>query len=310
MRNMKTATLLALCLCLSGPALSAPPERFASPSLAANALVSAVRAKDIATLRTILGPAGDDIVYSGDSTADDEAGREFLAAYDAHSNVSQRDPMRAYLEVGNDNWVFPIPLVKTRAGWQFDAAAGRSEILARRIGGNELDAIEACLAYVDAQREYASVYRGAGVLEYAQHFVSSNGTHDGLYWEAKPGEAQSPLGPAFAEARAEGYAPRAAGSDVDHSAPFHGYYFKILKAQGPAARGGAYDYVADGRMIGGFALIAYPASYGVSGFTTFTVNQDGIVFQRDLGPGTGKIAPEITQFNPTKAWTKVSESGS
>ena len=310
MRNLRTAALLALCLCLSDAVLAAPPQSFATPALATNALVSAVRNKDIATLRKILGPAGDDIVYSGDSTADDAAGRNFLAAYDAHSNLSRQDPVRENLEVGNDNWVFPIPIVKTRSGWQFDAAAGRAEILARRIGANELDAIEACLAYVDAQRDYASVYRGDGVLEYAQHFVSSNGSHDGLYWDAKPGEAQSPLGPAFAEARAEGYAPRAAGSDIDHSAPFHGYYYKILKAQGPAARGGAYDYVAGGRMIGGFALVAYPASYGVSGFTTFMVNQDGVVFQRDLGPGTGKIASKITQFNPTKAWIKVSESGS
>lgn len=309
MRNTN-ATAALLALLLGSSAFAAGPQSFATPPLAAKALVSAVRAKDIAALRTILGPDGDDIVYSGDSTADQEAGREFLAAYDAHSKVFQRDPVRAYLEVGNDNWVFPIPIAKTRSGWQFDAAAGRAEILARRIGQNELGAIESCLAYVDAQRDYASAYRGDGVLEYAQRFVSSNGTHDGLYWDAGPGEAQSPLGPDFAAARAEGYTPRAAGSDVDHSAPYHGYYYKILAAQGPAARGGAHDYLADGHMIGGFALIAFPARYGASGFTSFMVNQDGVVFQRDLGTDTEKTASKITTFNPTKGWTKVSERAS
>jgi Protein of unknown function (DUF2950) len=194
---------------------------------------------------------------------------------------------------------------RSRSEAQFDTAAGAHEVLARRIGQNETNAIQACLAYVDAQRDYASVDRGDGVLDYARRFVSTKGKTDGLYWPTKPGAPQSPLGPLFAAARDQGYAldgPRA----TDAPAPYHGYYYRILEGQGPGAKGGAYDYVVKGKMIGGFALVAVPATYRVSGVTTFVVNQDGTVFQKDLGPDTAAIAQKMTRFDPGAGWTPVS----
>src|ERR1700754_2370514 len=185
--------LAALALLAAGSVFAADQKSFATPKQAVDALISAVRSRDTVALSTILGPSGDDVIHSGDPTADENAARMFLADYDRHSRLTTRDPMRVMLEVGRDNWVFPIPVVKTRSGWQFDTAMGREEILARRIGRNELSAIQACLAFVDAQRDYASADRGGGVLEYAQRFVSSDGKHDGLYWPAKAGEPQSPL---------------------------------------------------------------------------------------------------------------------
>lgn len=298
------ASVLALCLALPNVSLGAAsgPESFASPSAAKDGLIAAVRNHDQAALRTILGPSADDLLFSGDSVEDAHAAQMFLAAIDERSSLEPIDRMRVALRAGKDNWEFPIPIVRRSSGWQFDAAAGKNEILARRIGRNELQAVQACLAFVDAQREYAAIDRGDGVLEYAQRFLSTDGRHDGLYWPTKAGETESPLGPAFAEARAEGYTSR---PDASGRTPFHGYYFKILAAQGPDAKGGAYEYLAGNRMIGGFALVAWPASYGASGFTTFMVNQDGVVFQNDLGSGTARIAPGMTKFDPGKGWTKV-----
>ena len=198
-----------------------------------------------------------------------------------------------------EDFPFPIPLVRNNAKWRFDTAAGRREILYRRIGRNELDAIEACLAYVDAQNDYAEQDRtGAGAGIYAQHIVSTPGRKDGLYWPASEG-GESPLGELVAQATSEGY--RVGGP----RAPFHGYYYRILTRQGPAAPGGTMDYVVHGRMIGGFALVAYPAQYGVSGVTTFIVNQDGIVYQKDLGWDTTKLAQAMKAYNPDATWKKV-----
>jgi hypothetical protein len=304
--TMITAT--AFCALLTGLAIAAPTARsFASPQQAVDALVSALRSGDIPTLEGILGPDGEAIVHSGDRADDQMRQKRFLAAYDAHSEIVRKDATHMAVEVGDDKWPLPIPIVKVGTGWQFDAKAGAQELLARRIGENELDAIQACLAYVDAQRDYASVDRGDHVLDYARRFVSTNGKTDGLYWPTKPGQPQSPLGPAFAQARQQGYmfdGPRDANTPV----PYHGYYFKILEGQGPAAKGGAYGYVVNGKMIGGFALVASPAMYRLSGVTTFIVNQDGTVFQTDLGPDTPAIVQKMTVFDPGKGWTPVSNA--
>ena len=207
------------------------------------------------------------------------------------------------LVVGEEEWPFPIPIVKKGESWLFDTKAGKEELLNRRIGRNELNTIQTCLAYVDAQREYAMKDRdGDGLLAYAQKFWSTKGKKDGLYWEAKEGEEQSPLGLGAARAVREGYTPRKPG---DKPSPFHGYFYRILKAQGKNAPGGAYDYVVKGKMIGGFALVAYPAEYGASGVMTFIVNHDGVVYEKDLGAETAKIASAMTKFDPDQTWKKA-----
>jgi hypothetical protein len=274
---------------------------FSSASEGVDKFVAAARAKDIATLDKILGPDGRDILHSGDDQEDKNALGRFILAYDAGHKLVADSPTRSTLTVGNDDWPMPVPLVKDTEGWRFDAEAGRSELLARRIGRNELATIEACKAFVDAQREYASVDRGDGLLDYAQRFVSTPGKQDGLYWPAKPGEALSPLGPLFVKAQAAGYTPGKSSAPQ----PFNGYYFRILTGQGPAANGGAYSYLAHGKLMGGFALIAYPATYGVSGVMSFIVNQDGQVFQKDLGPNTSAAAAQIKTFDPGPGWKKA-----
>ncbi|HKY17642.1 MAG TPA: DUF2950 domain-containing protein [Rhizomicrobium sp.] len=274
---------------------------FPSVSEGVDRFVAAGRAKDMAALDKILGQDGYDILHSGDVQADRNALERFITAYDARHKLVQDSPTRSTLVVGTDDWPMPIPLVKGANGWSFDAAAGRAELLARRIGRNELSTIQACKAFVDAQREYASTDRGDGLLDYAQRFISTPGKQDGLYWPAKPGEPMSPLGPLFVKAQAAGYAPRAKNTPQ----PFNGYYFRILTGQGPAAKGGAYNYLAHGKLMGGFALIASPATYGVSGVMTFIVNQDGTVFQKDLGPNTATAAAQIKTFDPGPGWKKV-----
>jgi len=210
------------------------------------------------------------------------------------------------LYVGDDNYPVPIPLVPDGPRWYWDTDAGDDEILFRRVGRNELSTIEVCLAYVDAQREYYARDRGAGMLEYAQRLESTRGKRDGLYWETKPGERPSPLGPLVAEARAAGYTKPEPGKRM----PYHGYLYRPLFAQGADAPGGAYDYVVKGHMIGGFALVAYPATYAVSGVTTFIVSHDGTVYQKDLGPRTAQIANAMKTFNPDKTWTKIASDAS
>jgi hypothetical protein len=294
-RLLVTALLLAL---LVVPAAATTPRRFASPEDGVTALVTAVKADDQKTLLDILGPEGRSLVYSGDAVADHAARQRFAAAYDlAHRIVGGGGKVILY--VGQDDFALPIPLVPDGPVWRFDARAAAEEILNRRIGRNELDAIQVCLAYVDAQREYYSEDRNAnGLREYAQRFTSSPGKRDGLFWETKPGENPSPLGPLVAQARAEGY-----GSGQKQ--PYHGYYYRILTAQGPDAPDGASDYLAHGHMIGGFALVAFPSQYGVSGVMTFMVNYDGIVYQKDLGPSTAATARTMTRFNPDATWKKV-----
>ena len=278
-------------------------QTFASPRQAVQALVTAVRADDAGQLLHVFGQQGDKLVRSGDRVADKTARERFVSAYDkAHKIVMDTDD-KAVLAIGDHAWPFPIPMIKKDGAWHFDTAAGEEEILDRRIGRNELSAIQVCRAYVDAQSEYASQDRsGDGLLEYASRFRSSPGQHDGLYWPADENEPESPLGPLMASAQAEGYGmKRVAGHRRE---PYHGYYYRILTRQGEGATGGAYDYVVRGHMIGGFALVAFPAKYGASGVMTFIVNQDGVVYQKDLGPDTASLARRMTEFNPDKSWKK------
>lgn len=294
---------LSLLALLSTVCVAGAQQAFKTPDEAASALAGAVKADDIKALTTVLGPEGEDIVSSGDPVADAATREKFLAAYDAkHEIVTDGD--KATIVIGQEVFPLPIPLVRKEGQWRFDTAAGREEILFRRIGRNELDAIQASLAYVDAQREYAEKDRaGAGVNTYAQRIVGRPGKKDGLYWPTAQGEDPSPLGEFVAEATSQGY--QASGGERK---PFHGYYFKILTKQGSAALGGEYEYIVNGKMIGGFALVAWPAEYGNSGVMSFLVNHDGTVFQKDLGPATDKIAERISAFNPDSTWQKVSDT--
>jgi Protein of unknown function (DUF2950) len=252
----------------------------------------------------VLGPDGQDIVSSGDEVADAATRQKFVAAYDAKHQIAMEGDNKAMLVIGQEDFPLPIPLVRKDGLWRFDTAAGREEILFRRVGRDELDAIQSCLAYVDAQNEYAERDRtGAGANTYAQRIISEPGKKDGLYWPTSQGEDASPLGELIAEATAQGYRPGGGRT------PFHGYYFKILTKQGPAAPGGELDYIVRGKMIGGFALVAYPAEYRNSGVMTFIVNHTGDVFQKDLGPDTAKFAERITAFNPDRTWKKVADTG-
>ena len=277
------------------------PRRFASAEEATEAFVAALRAHDTRALVTILGSDARPLIASGDPVADRNIRDAFLEAYNAGHTLVAKGSDAMTLKVGSDDWPLPIPIVKQGTHWRFDTAQGREEILARRIGRNELNTMQVCLAYVDAQREYYEEdRRGTGVLQYAQRFASMPGKRDGLYWETKPGEPLSPLGDFVAKARAEGYRRDTSGA----ATPYHGYLFRILTKQGPSAPDGAYDYVAGGQMIGGFGLIAFPAEYGASGVMTFIVNQDGVVYEKDLGPKTPTIAGAMRAFNPDKSWKK------
>lgn len=288
-----TATLL---LCATAHAQQA----FKTPDEASSALASAAKAGDSKAIVTVLGPDGEDIVSSGDPVADAATREKFLAAYDAKHQITMDGDNKAIIVIGNEDFPLPIPLVRKDGAWRFDTVAGREEILFRRIGKNELDAIQSSLAYVDAQNEYAEKDRtGAGKGLYAQRIVSSAGKKDGLYWPDAPNSDPSPLGELVAKATAQGY------RTGEGRTPYHGYYFKVLTKQGAAAPGGELDYVAKGKMFGGFALVAYPAEYRNSGVMTFIVNHDGIVYEKDLGPATAKIAERMTAYNPDSTWHKV-----
>jgi hypothetical protein len=290
----------AATVILAAVSVANAQQSFKSPEDAAAALMSATRDNWPKGVVDVLGRDGLDIVSSGDQVADEAMRQKFLAAYDAGHQVTKEGDDKAVMIIGTEDFPFPIPLTRKGAAWQFDTAAGRLEILYRRIGRNELSAIQAALAYVDAQNEYADKDRtGAGSATYAQRIVSSPGKKDGLYWPAAEGHDASPLGELVAKATSEGYA---IGGE---RTPFHGYYFRILKSQGPMAAGGAVDYVVRGKMIGGFALVAYPAEYGNSGVMTFIVNYNGTVFQKDLGERTAKLAERMTSFNPDQTWKKV-----
>jgi hypothetical protein len=291
---------LAILLLVAMPTSAFSQRQFETADAAAKALADAARANDVRRAGIILGIFGRNIISSGDDVADANARAKFVAAYDAANRIVPDGGDKATLEIGKDNFPFPVPLVKDRDGWRFDTLAGRHEILARRIGANELNAIQVCLAYVEAQREYARLDpEKIGSPVYAQRVVSQPNKKDGLYWPASEGAPASPLGGFMAAATREGYRPG------QSRIPYHGYYYKVLRAQGPKAPGGAYDYVVKGKMIGGFALIAYPAEYRNSGVMTFVVNHDGAVFQKDLGAGTAGFASAMSSFNPDDSWRKV-----
>lgn len=297
----------------AGWAVAQPAQRtFATPEAGVAALIDAARKDDLAALESILGPASRDVISSGDPVADAAARDDFVAAYDEKSNLATVNDNTRTLQIGQSDWPLPIPLVREGSMWRFDTAAGREELINRRIGRNELNAIEAAQAFVDAQQDYASADRdGDKILEYAQLFGSTDGMKNGLYWPVQPGEPESPLGPFFADAQTEGYFQEAATQGARAGRPpepYYGYRYLILTAQGPSAPGGAYDYIVDGNMIGGVAMIAYPAEYGVSGVMTFIVNHDGAIYQRDLGQETADFAESVTEFNPDNMWQRVQTS--
>lgn len=278
-------------------------EKFKSPKDAFSALIQATRTNDTKELLAIFGPEGKEIISSGDAVADSVARERFVKAADEGVKFSKLDNKTVLPMIGKNECSFPIPIVKSGRQWVFSTEEGRQEILNRRIGRNELNTIQVALNFVNAQREYFGKDRdGSGTLQYAQRFKSHNGKKDGLYWEVGPGEEESPLGPMVARATEEGYTARKPG---EKRVPYHGYYFHILKSQGSSAPGGEMDYVVNGKMTAGFGLLAYPAQYGVSGIMTFVVNQQGIVYQKDLGPKTEEAAKAIAKYDPDKTWQKV-----
>jgi hypothetical protein len=295
--------VLGLGLVLPAGARAADEQTFGSPIAAVNALVVAATANDTNTLRAIFGAEGQALV-SPDAVEAAESFNLFVQHLKEKTQLVTKSDTLVTLDIGTDGWPFPIPLVRQADGrWAFDTAAGKQEILARRIGRDELGALAVCHAYSEAQREYASQDRlGDGVLAYAQFLRSTPDTHDGLFWPTNAGAELSPLGPLVAQARVEGY-HRTAKMLNDEQAPYHGYYFKILTRQGRHAPGGKYDYLINGRMIAGFALVAWPAEWGNTGMMTFIVNQQGRVFQKNLSAKTAKLAKGMTTYDPDETWT-------
>jgi len=302
--------LLALVLCWAScnksekpAATEAAQKTFASPDDAAKSLVEAAKAGNREALITVFGPGSQDIIFSGDPAQDKTNFENFIAAYATMNRWRKQTDGSEVLVVGADNNPFPIPLKKNSAGqWYFDSAAGKDDILSRRIGDNELAAMEVVAAMADAQAEYFS-QRHDGVPQYAQKYVSDEGKQNGLYWKSPEGQPKSPLGPLAAYAAAtEGFTPEA-----NKQQPFHGYFYRILTKQGPAARGGAKDYVVNGKMTGGFAFVAYPEKYGDTGIMTLIVDQSGVVYEKNLGKDTPDLAKAITEFNPDKSWSPIGE---
>jgi hypothetical protein len=302
--------LLAIVLCVGPQATAAttdtPPvqqKTFDTAQQAADAMILAVKNDDVPALLEIFGPAGKDFVSTGDDVQDKNSRAEFAALAQEKMSVEivPQHPNTAILSVGNEEWPTPVPIVKVAGKWHFDSQAGRTAILDRRIGGNELDAITICRGYAEAQEVYASeIHDDSGVNQYAQRIISTPGKHDGLAWRNPDGTEGGPIAEAVAKAIEEGYTSK--------SGPYHGYYFKTLMGQGPAAPLGQLDYVVGGAMIGGFALVAWPAEYRVSGVETFIVSYDGIVYQKDLGPDTAKIASAMERYNPEKTWHRTSDA--
>jgi hypothetical protein len=274
---------------------------FASPAEAVDAMVSAAKNRDAEKLRQIFGPQVNEIVYSGDPVADKNDREKVLEKFDEMHRLVVEPNKSVTLYLGAENWPFPIPLVQKNGRWMFDTAAGKKEILFRRIGRNERSTIDTLTALVDAEKEYASAPQTGSTKEYAQKIISDEGKHDGLFWKTDPGEPESPIGPLIANAAGEGYTKSKEGPT-----PFHGYIYRVLQSQGSGAPGGAMSYMANGKMTRGFAFIAYPASYRNSGVMTFIVGKDGRIYQKDLGPRTEEIAKGMTHFNPDKTWSPAS----
>ena len=304
--TVKTSLWVLLLLAFASAAsaqttVATKAKSFPTAEEAANALVDAAEKYDETALLEILGPDSYDIIHTGEPARDREVAKKFAEQARQKMNVAlqPKNSRRAFVNIGDDDWPFPVPLVKGPGGWSFDTKAGRLEILYRRVGSNELDAIQICRGYVEAQHEYALIKKGSGVNQYAQRIISTPGKQDGLAWQNSDGTWDGPIGEKVAQAIARGYSSR--------TEPFHGYFFKVLKGQGPAAPLGELDFVVKDVMIGGFALIAFPAQYRVTGVQTFMVSHDGVVYQKDLGPKTTELAGAIDRFNPDKTWTPVLE---
>lgn len=294
--------------CAPPDAAAAPPQAaqqsFVSPDAAVEALVATMRAGNVNAELAVLGPNAKSLVISGDPVADHAARQRFLDAYAAGHALTPAGDGRVVLTIGPNAWPLPIPIVNVDQQWRFDAGSGVQEIVNRRIGRNELMTIRTLLALVAAQKDYADrLQRGSGAAAYAQRIRSTPGKQDGLYWDVAPNEEASPLGPLVEQVESEGYAGARAAKG--HRAPYEGYYYHLLKAQGANAPGGAKEYVRNGRMTEGFAFVAWPAGYGTSGIMTFVVDQDGVVFQKDLGAGTGAIADKMIRFDPDLSWARV-----
>ena len=297
--------------CMAAMALSASvsvaakgkQETFATPEDAVKALVDVVKTNNTKELLAILGPGSESVVSSGDAVRDKASREHFIQDFEEKHSLEKQGDNKVVLHVGKDNFPFPIPIVKKGTVWYFDTKEGKEELINRRIGADELNVINSLYVFVNAQWEYISENRD-GTRAFAQKFMSSPGKHDGLYWETKAGVEESPLGPFVARASTMGYGTK---ERSEKPAPFHGYYFKVLNAQGPDATGGAYDYVVKGKMILGFAFLSYPANYGSSGIMTFIVNQQGVIYQKDLGNNTTQLAKAIKKYNPDKTWKKVKE---
>ena len=298
------AVFLQLVACNEKPATPAPsesgPRTFATPGDAGSALLNAAKADDRNALLAIFGANSADLIFSGNEVQDKQTGENFTTAYQAMNRWRKQTDGSEVLVVGPENHPFPVPLKQNSGGqWYFDIAAGKDEILSRRIGENELAAIDVMAAMADAQTQYIAQPRD-GAKQYAQKFISDEGKQDGLYWKSAEGQPRSPLGPGVALASTEGFNPQAGKQQ-----PFHGYFYRVLTKQGADAKGGAKDYVVNGKMTGGFAFIAYPEKYGDTGIATFIINQNGVVYEKDLGKNTTEEAKAETVFNPDKTWTQV-----
>jgi hypothetical protein len=308
---LQTITRLALILTaffLSIPASAATTKQktFVSPEKAVLAFVDSLKKNDKIALAALFGPNSGKLISSGDPVADQYRRQRFVEAYEESQRLDREGKKKAVLVVGKNEWPFPIPLVMTKNRWRFDTKAGIQEILNRRIGRNELDTIQTCLAIIDAEKEYAmNDYDGNGLLDYAAKFRSDPGKKNGLYWLTGEGEAPSPLGELVAQAKASGYFKKENG---EGPSPYHGYLYRILTGQGKHAEGGVYDYMVRGNLLGGVAVIAYPAQYGSTGVMTFIVNHDEIVYQKDLGRKTAETASAIKLFDPGPGWKKVDSS--
>lgn len=303
LRIFLTITAGALLLmAMAGGVIAAEQKTFATPAAAVNALVKAAEDGNQDEMLAILGDEGKELVYSGDS-AQDEAGRQgFVKAYKAKHALIEQDSKTRILQVGLKSWPMPIPIVNDGGKWRFDTAEGKQELLFRRIGHNELGAIAACRGFIAAQNDYAaSAHDGLPAGLYARKLTSDPRKQNGLYWETAEGDDPSPAGPLLAEAGVQGADSTATGK----AQPYHGYYYRIVTAQGPSVKGGARSYLADGQLSGGVALVAYPAEYRNNGVMTFIINQSGVVYQKDLGEKTNDIAATITEYNPDKSWKKV-----
>jgi len=293
---------LALFLTILGQAQQSGEKTFSSPGDAVLALYNAAKANDAQALNAIFGSNAQKILHTGDDVADKNAVSSFVPRYDQMHRVVIEPDGTATLYVGAENWPAPIPIVKNSSGqWYFDTEAGVKEILYRRVGTNENDAIDTLHTLVEAQCEYASTARdGDKTKHYALKFISTEGKQDGLHWKTDDNQAPSPIGPLIADAAGQGYEVR-----QGKGTPFHGYYFRMLTKQGPAAKGGARDYLVNGQLAHGFAFVAYPAEYRNSGVMTFIVNQNGVVYERDLGTDTGKIGSEMSEYNPDPTWRPI-----